>query len=82
MKESVGDFGLPVIFELADAVAAKDAAQAIETLERLLKDGEEPLKLLAILAGHWRRMALGRRGRVKGQKTPARTTRGLRGAGL
>jgi DNA polymerase III subunit delta len=73
VKESVGDFGLPAVFELADAAAAKDAARAIETLEKLLRDGEEPLKLLAILAGHWRKMSAGGEGGYKGQKTPART---------
>lgn len=73
VKESVGDFGLPTVFELADAAAAKDASKAIETLEKLLRDGEEPLKLLAILAGHWRKMSAGGEGGFKGQKTPART---------
>ncbi len=73
VKESVGDFGLPAVFELADAAAAKDASKAIETLEKLLRDGEEPLKLLAILAGHWRKMSAGDEGGFKGQKAPART---------
>ncbi|MHB8173037.1 MAG: DNA polymerase III subunit delta [Nitrospirota bacterium] len=75
VKEAVGDFGLPAVFELADAAAAKDASKAIETLEKLLRDGEEPLKLLAILAGHWRKMAAGDErstGGAGGRKAPAR----------
>lgn len=59
VRESVGDFGLPAVFELSDAAAAGNASKAVETLERLLRDGEEPLKLLAILSGNWRKMAAG-----------------------
>ncbi len=59
VREAVGDFGLPVVFELSDAAAAGNASKAVETLEKLLRDGEEPLKLLAILSGNLRKMAAG-----------------------
>ncbi len=74
VRESVGDFGLPAVFELSDAAAAGNASKAVETLEKLLRDGEEPLKLLAILSGNWRKMAAGEKpaGGWGGNKSPAR----------
>ncbi len=75
VRESVGDFGLPAVFELSDAAAAGDTSRAVETLEKLLRDGEEPLKLLAILSGQWRKMAAGddwQAGGRGGRKSPAR----------
>ena len=45
------------MFELTRAVERQDTAAALSLLERLLVAGEEPLRILAILAGHVRRAA-------------------------
>ncbi len=54
--EAVGDFGMPLVFELVDQVADKNTAKALETLHRLLREGEQPLMVLAMLSRHWRRL--------------------------
>jgi len=51
----VGEHRSREVFELTRAVEQKDAAVALPMLERLLAGGEEPLRLLAILAGQVRR---------------------------
>lgn len=56
VKESVGNFGLPLVFDLIDATASKKPAKSIEVLSKLLRDGEQPLMLLGMMASHWRRL--------------------------
>lgn len=56
VKESVGDFGLPLVFDLVDQVADKDAGRAMETLSKLVREGEQPLFVLSMLSRHWRRL--------------------------
>jgi len=66
VKDAVGDFGVPLVFDLIDAAASKKPAEAMEILERLIRDGEQPLMLLAMLASHWRKLV-----EMKGGKRPA-----------
>lgn len=60
INESVGDFGLPLVFDLIDAIADKKRGKALEILARLLRDGEQPLMLLGMMASHWRRLLAAR----------------------
>jgi DNA polymerase III delta subunit len=54
----VGEHRSHEVFELTQAVERRDAAAALSLLERLLGAGEEPLRLLAILAAQARRATL------------------------
>lgn len=45
----------PLVWKLADAIAAGDAAHALELAERLLADGEAPARLVYPLAASLRR---------------------------
>jgi len=67
VRESVGDFGLPVVYDFIDAVAFKKAGRALETLSKLLRDGEQPLKILGTMAGHWRKLVDARERRARGE---------------
>jgi DNA polymerase-3 subunit delta len=44
------------VWELADLLATKQSAKALEFLERLLRDGEEPLQLLGAIAWMYRKL--------------------------
>lgn len=57
VRAVVGEHRSHEVFELTRAVERRDAAAAVSLLERLLVAGEEPLRILAILAGHARRAA-------------------------
>jgi DNA polymerase III subunit delta len=57
VRAVVGEHRSHEVFELTGAVERRDTAAALSLLERLLGAGEEPLRLLAILAGHSRRTA-------------------------
>ena len=67
VKESVGEFGLPLVFDLIDAAAYKRPGEAVEVLGRLLKDGEQPLMLLGVMAGHWRKLIAAREMKENGE---------------
>src|SRR5512135_2845386 len=67
VKESVGEFGLPLVFDLIDAAAYKKPGEAVETLSRLLQDGEQPLMLLGVMAGHWRKLIAAKEKKDKGE---------------
>ena len=58
VRAVVGEHRSHEVFELTRAVERRDAAAALPLLERLLAAGEEPLRLLAILAAHARRATL------------------------
>jgi DNA polymerase-3 subunit delta len=58
VRAVVGEHRSHEVFELTRAVERRDAAAALSLLERLLAAGEEPLRLLAILAAHSRRATL------------------------
>jgi DNA polymerase-3 subunit delta len=56
VTDAVGDFGLPVIFKIADALASRDVSSAVMMFAKLHRDGTHPLQVLALLAGHWRKL--------------------------
>ena len=58
VRSVVGEHRAHEVFELTRAVERRDAAAALSLLERLLAAGEEPLRLLAILAAQARRTTL------------------------
>jgi DNA polymerase-3 subunit delta len=58
VRAVVGEHRSHEVFELTRAVERRDAAAALSLLERLLAAGEEPLRLLAILAAQSRRATL------------------------
>jgi DNA polymerase-3 subunit delta len=57
VRAVVGEHRSHEVFELTRAVERGDVAAALSLLERLLVAGEEPLRILAILAGDSRRAA-------------------------
>jgi DNA polymerase III gamma/tau subunit len=57
VRAVVGEHRSRDVFELTRAVEQKDAGAALPLLERLLAAGEEPLRILAILAGQVRRQS-------------------------
>ncbi|ACM20527.1 DNA polymerase III, delta subunit [Geotalea daltonii FRC-32] len=56
IKAVVSDTKVDTVFELADAVGEKDPTKAMRTLYTILRDGEAPLMLLAMLARHFRQL--------------------------
>jgi len=57
---SVGDFGLPLIFGISDALAERNVSEAFFILSKLIGQGTHPLQLNALLAGHWRKLLTAR----------------------
>jgi len=57
---AVGDFGLPLIFRITDALAEKNIAEAFYILSKLIGQGTHPLQINALLAGHWRKLLTAR----------------------
>jgi DNA polymerase III subunit delta len=55
VRAVVGEHRSHEVFEMTRAVERRDAAAALSLLQRLLAAGEEPLRLLAILAAQSRR---------------------------
>jgi DNA polymerase-3 subunit delta len=55
VRAVVGEHRSREIFELTRAIELRDAGSALPLLDRLLAAGEEPLRILAILAGQARR---------------------------
>ncbi len=55
IRAVVGEHRAREIFELTRAVELRDPGSALPLLDRLLSAGEEPLRILAILAGQARR---------------------------
>jgi DNA polymerase III subunit delta len=54
------DLGEGYIFDLTKAIAERDARAALEHLERLLSQGDHPLRLLAVIASNVRRILAAR----------------------
>ena len=44
------------VWELADLLAARKSAKALEFLDRLLRDGEEPLPMVGAMAWMYRKL--------------------------
>jgi DNA polymerase III subunit delta len=53
-------------WELGDHLMSGNRKRALETLHRLLEDGAEPLMLVGLIAGNYRRLALGKQLLMKG----------------
>lgn len=49
-----------VVFQMTDKLAAGDYSGALLTLQKLLKMQEEPIKILAAVGGHFRRLSAAR----------------------
>lgn len=56
IREIVSDTRVDSIFELTDSVGRKDLARALRSLNTILRDGEAPLMVLAMLARHFRQL--------------------------
>ncbi|OQY20601.1 MAG: DNA polymerase III subunit delta [Desulfobacteraceae bacterium 4572_35.1] len=52
----VSDTRIDSVFDLTDAIGAKDLSRALILLERLQDDGEAPLKILAMITRHYRQL--------------------------
>jgi DNA polymerase III subunit delta len=53
-------------FELTDHLITRNRKRALQTLERLLDDGAEPLMLIGLIAGNYHRLALAKELMSKG----------------
>jgi DNA polymerase III subunit delta len=53
-------------FELADHLIAKNRKRALQTLQRLLDDGAEPVMLIGLIGSNYRRLALAKELMAKG----------------
>jgi DNA polymerase-3 subunit delta len=60
VEEAFLDHGEGWIFDLTGAIAERDSVRALGYLERLLSQGEHPLKLLATIASEVRRLLVAR----------------------
>ena len=56
VKAIVSDTKVDSVFEYADALGEKNLAKAFRTLYTILRDGEAPLLVLAMLARHFRQL--------------------------
>jgi len=56
VKECVGDFGAPLVFDLANAIAEKQTLKALDILSKLMMEGQQPVVLLGMVAQHWRKL--------------------------
>jgi DNA polymerase-3 subunit delta len=56
IREIVSDTKVDSIFELTDAVGGKDLGKALRNLNTILRDGEAPLMVLAMLTRHFRQL--------------------------
>jgi len=56
IREIVSDTKVDSIFELTDAIGGKDLGKALRNLSTILRDGEAPLMVLAMLTRHFRQL--------------------------
>jgi DNA polymerase-3 subunit delta len=56
VKEIVSDTKVDSVFELADALGGRDLGKALRCLNTILRDGEAPLMVLAMLTRHFRQL--------------------------
>jgi DNA polymerase-3 subunit delta len=56
IREIVSDTKVDSIFELTDAIGEKDLGKALRNLNTILRDGEAPLMVLAMLTRHFRQL--------------------------
>ena len=58
IRQVVSDTKVDSIFELANALGEKNLAKAMRCLHTILRDGEAPLMLLAMMTRHFRQLRL------------------------
>ena len=56
IREIVSDTKVDTVFELADGVGRKETGKALRSLNTILRDGEAPLMILAMLTRHFRQL--------------------------
>lgn len=56
VREIVSDTKVDSIFELADALGRKELGKSLRSLNTILRDGEAPLMVLAMLTRHFRQL--------------------------
>ena len=56
IRDVVSDTKVDSIFELTDSIGLKDLAKALRSLNTILRDGEAPLMVLAMLTRHFRQL--------------------------
>lgn len=56
VREVVSDTKVESVFDLANALGERDLAKALRSLSTILRDGEAPLMLLAMIARHFRQL--------------------------
>ncbi|AJE03672.1 DNA polymerase III subunit delta [Geobacter pickeringii] len=56
VREVVSDTKVESVFDLANALGERDLAKSLRSLSTILRDGEAPLMLLAMIARHFRQL--------------------------
>jgi DNA polymerase III subunit delta len=56
IRSIVSDTKVDTVFELANALGEKEAGKALRSLNTILRDGEAPLMVLAMLTRHFRQL--------------------------
>ena len=56
IREIVSDTKVDTVFELANALGEKETGKALRSLNTILRDGEAPLMVLAMLTRHFRQL--------------------------
>lgn len=56
VREVVSDTKVESVFDLANALGERDLAKALRSLSTIIRDGEAPLMLLAMIARHFRQL--------------------------
>jgi DNA polymerase-3 subunit delta len=56
IREIVSDTKVDTVFELADGLGRKETGKALRSLNTILRDGEAPLMILAMLTRHFRQL--------------------------
>ena len=56
IREIVSDTKVDTVFELATALGGKETGKALRSLNTILRDGEAPLMVLAMLTRHFRQL--------------------------
>lgn len=74
VEETVPHTRVRTVWELIDAVADRDVARTLERAHQLLDQGEEPLRLLALIVYQFRQLLIGRAARDQGMP-PQEATR-------
>jgi len=74
VEETVPHTRVRTVWELINAVADRDVARTLERAHQLLDQGEEPLRLLALIIYQFRQLLIGRAARDQGMPPQEATT--------